>query len=136
MVKKGENFSELYMIFKGMVTVSLHVKDENEFFTLYSTNYFGDYQILLGLRSSECYKSSMDRATYTHCLKKKDLLDLMTTFPEAKAVFTERARKRRIEIRRIKKQFEMECDIHPDPVEDAKEILDETRFKILHYPDE
>jgi hypothetical protein len=31
------------MIFKGRVTLSLAVKDENEYFTLYSTNFFGDY---------------------------------------------------------------------------------------------
>jgi len=43
MVKKGEHFSELYMIFQGSVTISLAVKDENEYFQLHSTNYFGDY---------------------------------------------------------------------------------------------
>ena len=42
-VKKGEYFSELYMIFKGKVTLSLVQKDENEYFTLYSSNFFGDY---------------------------------------------------------------------------------------------
>ena len=42
-VKKGEYFSELYMIFKGRVTLSLAVKDENEYFTFYSTNFFGDF---------------------------------------------------------------------------------------------
>lgn len=42
-VKKGEYFSELYMIFKGRVTLSLSQKDENEYFTLYSSNFFGDY---------------------------------------------------------------------------------------------
>ena len=42
-VKKGEYFSELYMIFKGKVTLSLAQKDENEYFTLYSSNFFGDY---------------------------------------------------------------------------------------------
>ena len=32
MVKKGEHFSEVYMIFQGSVTISLHRKDENEYF--------------------------------------------------------------------------------------------------------
>lgn len=90
-VKRGEQFAEMYMIFQGRVTLSLSVKDENEFFTLYSTNYFGDYQILMGLRSSECYKSSVDSATYCHCLKRKELMDLMSTFPTARYIFTERA---------------------------------------------
>jgi len=42
-IKKGEYFSEMYMIFKGKVTLSLSNKDENEYFTLYSSNFFGDY---------------------------------------------------------------------------------------------
>ena len=58
---------------KGTVTISLSHKDQNEFFTLHESNYFGDYQILMDLKASECYKSSVDSATYTHCLKKKDL---------------------------------------------------------------
>ena len=105
-VKRLEHFSEFYLIHKGSVTISLSHKDQNEFFTLHPSNYFGDYQILMDLRASECYKSSVDSATYTHCLKKKDLQDLMVTFPDAKATFVERAKQRRIEFRRIKKQFE------------------------------
>ena len=31
------------MIFKGKVVLSLRQKDENEYFTLYATNFFGDY---------------------------------------------------------------------------------------------
>lgn len=46
------------MIFQGQVTISLEAKNENEYFNLYPTNYFGDYQILLGLKSNEFYKAS------------------------------------------------------------------------------
>lgn len=42
-VKKGEHFTELYLIFQGSVTLSLAKKDLNEYFRLYCTNYFGDY---------------------------------------------------------------------------------------------
>jgi hypothetical protein len=42
-VRRGENFSELYMIFEGKVVVSLRNKYEHEFFMFYATNYFGDY---------------------------------------------------------------------------------------------
>jgi len=45
----------------------------------------------MGLRASETYKSAMENSTYTHCLKKKELLELMVTFPDAKKIFTERA---------------------------------------------
>jgi hypothetical protein len=31
------------MIFQGTVTLSLRTKDQNEYFKLYTTNYFGDY---------------------------------------------------------------------------------------------
>jgi hypothetical protein len=44
-ITKGEHFSELYLIFQGSVTLSLDRKNQNEqeYFRLYSTNYFGDY---------------------------------------------------------------------------------------------
>lgn len=57
-VKRGDYFGELYMIFKGKVILSCTVKDDNEYFTLYSNNFFGDYQMLLGLKASECYKAA------------------------------------------------------------------------------
>ena len=118
------------------MTISLVKKDENEYFRLYQTNYFGDYQILMNLRSSECYKSTVDGPTYTFCLKKKELIELLGTFPDAKKLFDERAKKRRIEFRRIKKQFEFEADVHPDPEEDARAVSqDNHRFSIKKYTD-
>lgn len=39
----------------------------------------------------------------------------MVTFPDARIIFLERAMQRRIEFRRIKKQFELFADVHPDP---------------------
>jgi len=90
-IKRLEHFSELYLIFDGKVTLSLSQKDRNEYFTLQTTTYFGDYQILLNLRASETYKSSVEKSTYCHCLSKKDLLDLMITFPDANNTFKRRA---------------------------------------------
>jgi hypothetical protein len=110
----------MYMIFQGSVVISLTKKDENEYFTLYATNYFGDYHILLGLKSAEYYKANGTCVTYAHCIKKKVLLDLMETFPVAHSIFAERASKRRIEFRRIKKQYEMFADVHPVPEIDMK----------------
>lgn len=110
-IKKGEYFAEMYLIFNGSVTLSLDVKDVAEYFRLYQSNYFGDYQIILGHRSSEHYKSSVDSPTYCFCLKKKTFLGLMEVYPEAKRVFTERAELRRIEFRRIKRQFHNEAEI-------------------------
>jgi len=82
-----------------------------EYFRLYRSNYFGDYQIILDHVSSECYKSSIDSPTFTLCLKKNQFLGLLSTFPDAKRIFHERAEKRRIEFRRVKRQFMFEADI-------------------------
>lgn len=115
------------MIFKGRVTMSLKEKDENEFFNFYPTNYFGDYQILLGLKSSESYKASA-HGTYCHCIKKKRLLDLMSSFPNSHLIFKERAVQRRTEFRRVRKQYEKFADVNPDSVLDRKNIENKNRF--------
>lgn len=133
-VRRGEYFSELYCIFKGVVIVSLRRKDSNEFFQLYQTNYFGDYQILLGLRSTECYKAGPSVSTFCHCLSKNDILDLVKTFPDAKHIFVSRAVERRVEFRRIRRIFELEANIHPDPEIDALHI-DSKYYKIIEYND-
>ena len=135
-VKRGEHFSELYLIHKGTVTISLSHKDQNEFFTLHESNYFGDYQILMDLKASECYKSSVDSATYTHCLKKKDLQDLMVTFPDAKSIFLDKAQQRRIEFRRIKKQYEKFANVDKQADIDGTEFpLNPDQFAVQHYSD-
>ena len=74
----------------------------------------------MGLKSAEYYKANGTGVTYAHCIKKKVLLDLMETFPVAHSIFAERASKRRIEFRRIKKQYEMFADVHPVPEIDMK----------------
>ena len=103
------------MIFQGQVTLSLENKNENEYFNLYPTNYFGDYHILLGLKANEFYKASGPKITYCHCIKKRDLIDLMTSFPVAHSIWADRAVARRIEFRRIKKQFEKMANINEIP---------------------
>lgn len=132
-IKRLEHFSELYLIFEGKVTLSLSHKDRNEYFTLYPTCYFGDYQILMGLKASETYKSSVEQSTYCHCLSKKDLDDLMITFPDAKATFTKRAQARRTEFRRIKKQYERFANVDKQAELEGKEELNSDRFVVQHY---
>jgi hypothetical protein len=70
-----------------------------------------------------------------HCIKKKKLLDLMSVFPVAHSIFTDRATKRRIEYRRIKKQYEKFADVNPDKSLDDKNIHDRSKFTIRHYTD-
>lgn len=43
-IKYGETFPELYLIYKGVVVLSLRVMSkDNEFFMLPTYSYFGDY---------------------------------------------------------------------------------------------
>lgn len=46
----------------------------------------------------------------------------MDTFPDAKVLFSERAEARRIEFRRIKKQFEKEYHVDKDEADDAEKF--------------
>jgi hypothetical protein len=62
---------------------------------------FGDYQVIKGYRSTECYTSCENKDTYAMCLKKSVLLNLLEMFPEAKVYYKERARQRRIEFRKV-----------------------------------
>jgi len=87
----------------------------------------------MSLRASETYKSSVEQSTYCHCLSKKDLLDLMITFPDAKNTFMKRAQARRIEFRRIKKQYERFANVDKMAELEGKEELDSSRFVIQHY---
>lgn len=123
------------MVFQGQVTLSLYRKDAHEYFTLYRSNYIGDYQIMLNLRASEFYKSTADCTTFCYCLAKADLEELILTFPDAKAIFLCRAQARRIEFRRIKKLYEIEANINHNLVQDAKEIQDKTKFEVRLYND-
>lgn len=89
------------------------------------------------MKSTECYKaSSSSTNTYCQCIKKKKLLDLMSTFPVAHSIFTDRATKRRIEFRRIKKQYEKFADVNPEPLVDARNVADRTKFTIKYYSDQ
>ena len=59
----------------------------------------------------------------------------MSTFPVAHSIFTDRATNRRIEFRRIKKQFEKFADVNPDSVIDQKNVMDPSKFTIKYYSD-
>ena len=87
----------------------------------------------MNLRASETYKSSVQKSTYCHCLSKKDLLDLMLTFPDAKACFQKRAQARRIEFRRIKRQYEHFSNVDRAAELQGKEELDPQQYAICHY---
>ena len=97
----------LYMIFKGRVGLSLKEKKNNEYFILYPSNYFGDYQILLELRATESFTVFGQEPVFTHCLEAEEFKDLMRLFPDALNCFLAKAIDRRAEFRRIKKIFQL-----------------------------
>jgi len=95
------------MIAGGRAVLSLKNRNENEFFILYQGNYFGDYQILLNHRATETYAVFGSQPLFTHCLDRKEFLEIMRMFPTCCCLFFRRAVERRIEMRRIKKMFEL-----------------------------
>ena len=79
-----------------------------EFFILPTYSYFGDYQILYGLRSQISYKagdSNQNRLCITLNLNKDVLLQMMDDYPEARKFYMERSWDRRIEFRRRMRKF-------------------------------
>lgn len=48
------------------------------------------------------------------------LLDLLNIYPNSYSIFVDRAINRRVEFRRIKKQYEKFANVNPDPVLDLK----------------
>lgn len=71
-----------------------------EFFILPTFSYFGDYQVLLDLKSQITYKAGQGKLLITLNLDKEKLLELMDDFPEARKFYMERAYYRRLEFRR------------------------------------
>lgn len=57
----------------------------------------------------------------------------MGIYPIAHSIFTDRARERRKEFRRIKKQYETIANVNPIPEVDAKNLEDPTKFVIKTY---
>jgi signal-transduction protein with cAMP-binding, CBS, and nucleotidyltransferase domain len=57
-VQKGEKVSELYLIYKGTVNMALDSVqgDASVFFILPTHSYFGDFQLILNIRSQFVYK--------------------------------------------------------------------------------
>jgi hypothetical protein len=124
MIKKGEKFAEIYMVHDGTVSLRLN-RESSEFFLLPKGSMIGDYQILLGLRAVEEYISSDNSDTYTMCLSKKVFLGLLDQFPNAKEYYMMRAKARRIEFKRLRKQYKAEFDVGSDGEEE----------KIFHNPE-
>lgn len=56
-VQRGEKLPELYLIYKGTVSVALDgIQGSSVFFILPTHSYFGDFQLIFNLRSQYSYK--------------------------------------------------------------------------------
>jgi signal-transduction protein with cAMP-binding, CBS, and nucleotidyltransferase domain len=104
-VRKGDKFSELYLVEKGEVVVSLKQKWRNEYFIMPENTYFGDYQMILNYKSSERYQANHFQ-TNTMCIKKKVFLDLINNYPSVKEYYNLRAQLKRIEFKRVRIQLD------------------------------
>ena len=93
-IKKGEDFPEIYLIYKGTVTISGGMKkkgniynEDQHFLVLPTNSYFGEFQILMDLNSLWTYKSSQGDETYCMCLSKKDFLSFLKEYVNANTFF-------------------------------------------------
>ena len=80
------------LILEGSVVLSIKKKAINEYLTLPKNTYFGDYQILLGYKASECYTSDGRDTTRLMCIKKKELKILLKKFPEVGEHYIQKAK--------------------------------------------
>lgn len=64
------------------------------------------------------------------------LIDLLNIYPNSYSIFVDRAINRRVEFRRIRKQYEKFANVNPDPVLDAKNTQDPAKFTIKSYNDQ
>ena len=108
-VKYQEDFEEMYLIREGGISV-LHVeefgkKDSQkrymEIIELPPNSFFGEYQIVLRLKSMFIYKSNDGEDTSTMCIRKGILLQLLEEYPKIKDYWEAQGIERRIEFRRL-----------------------------------
>lgn len=80
-IQYGDKFPELYLIYKGSVSVQMNtVGKNNTLVKLPQYSYFGDYQILFGMKSQFNYRSNEHHHTYTMCLKKSKFKEILEDY--------------------------------------------------------
>lgn len=147
-VKYQEYFDEMYLIKEGSISV-IHVESFGdkesqsrymEIVSLPPNSFFGEYQIVLKLKSMYIYKSDDDSDTSTMCIKRQVLQQLLDEYPKIKEYWEEKSHERRKEFRRLsliaKKLLTAEYKSEGGADNDDNN-LDEIPIQILsRYPDE
>ena len=108
-VKFQEYFDEMYLIREGSISV-IHVEEFGkkesqkrymEVIELPPNSFFGEYNIVLNLKSMYIYKSSEGDDTSTMCIKRNVLQQLLEEYPKIKEYWIEKWTERRKEFRRL-----------------------------------
>ena len=157
-VKLHEQFDEMYLIREGGISV-IHVEEFGkkesqkryiEVIELPPNSYFGEYQIVLKLKSMLIYKSNDGEVTSTMCIKSATLMQLLDEYPKIKDYWETQAKERRVEFRRLSEMAKHilkkeRKDIHI-PLGEDDDDYDEIPVKALkdyedvineiHFPDE
>jgi hypothetical protein len=142
-VKFHENFDEMYLVKLGGISV-IYIEEFGkresqkrymEIVELPQMSYFGEYQIVLKLKSMFIYKSNDGIDTTWMCISKGVLLNLLEEYPKIKYYWQERAIERRREFTRLSKtakqilRREYKSDFQ---VENDEEDFDEIPIRCLN----
>jgi len=92
-VEVGKEVFSMYFIYKGSVTVN--TEDGTELTVLPSGSFFGDYQVLFGLKSNFEFISHPDDETWLMTVPKDQFIEVCEEFPQFHAFLTQRALVRR-----------------------------------------
>lgn len=128
-----ENVDEFYLISDGAVDL-LYTDPEQpddkqvfmEVLSLPTYSYFGDFQILLNLRSMFVYMSNDRSETTTMCLGREKFKELLEQYPNVHEHWLKMAKIRRREFRRLafqaKEALSLKVEPNPEDSDDMPEL--------------
>lgn len=99
-----ENIDELYFIYSGAVQV-FDQDQEIPLLTLIKGSYFGDFQILLKIKSNYRYMSYKDKAVVMFTLDSEKFKSILKIHPNEKTFLTNRAKKRYLHLKRARNEI-------------------------------
>eukprot|EP00347_Sterkiella_histriomuscorum_P012208 403369479 len=102
-----ENFSHLYFIVHGGVT--LYDKYKNFLVQYVSGSNFGDFQLILGLKSQYIYKGTLNRTSYLLSLEKDVFLKALSQDYDAFCYLTKIALRRRKDLKGLASELQQKA---------------------------
>jgi len=110
-----------------------------ELIELPTNSFFGEYQIVLKLKSMFIYKSNEGEDTSTMCINNKVLLQLLEEYPKIKNYWEEKGIERRREFTRRAKiaEFILQREYENDSISEDDDNFEEIPvYPLNHYIDE